>query len=136
MCLRLAHYPLTTCRTVAAPHRTYADTAHTVCHFPFTSQHAEKKAIAAQLSLDYPEPHVRTTHRMCVDCHACFKAASLVYNRRLIVDDARSRHVFENGECSIERAGSTPPNRQAQPPAARDDSTEKGALEEEGEAES
>ena len=44
--------------------------------------HAEKKALAAQLALGYPEPRVQLAHRMCADCHALFKAASAAAHAR------------------------------------------------------
>mmetsp|Transcript_6770 Transcript_6770/g.15874 ORF Transcript_6770/g.15874 Transcript_6770/m.15874 type:complete len:82 (-) Transcript_6770:205-450(-) len=56
---------------------------------------------------------------MCLDCHACFKAASLVYNRRIIVDDARTRHVFEHGRCSCNDRWRGPGLAYEDPPAAR-----------------
>ncbi|KAL1512384.1 hypothetical protein AB1Y20_005642 [Prymnesium parvum] len=72
------------------------------------SQHAEKKAIAAQLSLDYREPYAKLAHCMCRDCHECFKAASRVYALRIVCDDSRMRHVFEGGECSCGDCWRTP----------------------------
>ena len=69
------------------------------------SQHAEKKALAAQLALGYPEVRMELRHRMCADCHALFKAASAAYGTRIVVSDARLRHVFEDGACSCRDAG-------------------------------
>ena len=63
-------------------------------------KHGEKKALAAQLALDYPAPALRTTHRMCVDCHDLFAAASLAYKRRITCQDPGHLHVFEGGRCS------------------------------------
>jgi pentatricopeptide repeat protein len=64
------------------------------------AQHCEKKALAAQLALDYPAPTLRTTHRMCIDCHDVFLAASLAYNRTIACQDPGHLHVFERGRCS------------------------------------
>ena len=64
------------------------------------SQHAEKKALAAQLALGYPEARMELTHRMCADCHAFFKAASRAEPKQIVVRDARVKHTFENGQCS------------------------------------
>ena len=64
------------------------------------AQHCEKKALAAQLALDYPAPALRTTHRMCIDCHDVFRAASLAYNRTVTCQDPGHLHVFKRGRCS------------------------------------
>ena len=50
--------------------------------------------------LGYAEPRMELTHRMCADSHALFKAASAAYNTRIVVRDARSTHIFEQGTCS------------------------------------
>ena len=64
------------------------------------SQQAEKKALAAQLALGYPEARMTLTHRMGADSHAFFKAASLATQTRIVVQDQRVKHTFENGVCS------------------------------------
>ena len=63
------------------------------------SQQAEKKALAAQLALDYPAPSVRYTHRLSIDSHEAFKAASRLYGRTITCRDAAQLHVFERGAC-------------------------------------
>ena len=64
------------------------------------AQHCEKKALAAQLALDYPAPSLRSTHRMCVDCHEAFRVASLAFDRTITCKDPGHLHVFEAGRCS------------------------------------
>jgi len=64
------------------------------------AQHCEKKALAAQLALDYPAPSLRSTHRMCVDCHEAFRVASLAFDRAITCKDPGHLHVFEGGRCS------------------------------------
>ena len=64
---------------------------------------AEKKALAAQLALEYKRPKVELTHTMCVDCHTLFKLASLEYGCRIQCKDRRVVHVFERGEWQRKR---------------------------------
>jgi len=67
------------------------------------SQHAEKKALAAQLRMGYPAPRLELSHRMCADCHAFFRAAAVDSQRPIVCIDARVRHEFGvDGRCSCE----------------------------------
>ena len=68
------------------------------------SQHAEKKALAAQLALGYEEPRVQLIHRMCADCHSFFKAASKASGKRIVAIDSKLTHIFEDGKCSCRDA--------------------------------
>ena len=84
------------------------------------AQHCEKKALAAQLALDYPAPTLRTTHRMCIDCHDAFLAASLAYNRTITCQDPGHLHVFKRGKCSCGGRWRGQPARAAPGPAAEE----------------
>jgi pentatricopeptide repeat domain-containing protein 1 len=67
------------------------------------SQHAEKKALAAQLRMGYPAPWLELSHWMCADCHAFFRAAAVDSQRPIVCIDARVRHEFGvDGRCSCE----------------------------------
>ena len=68
--------------------------------------HAEKKALAVLLleHLDRPgsvDLNVDVNFKMCVDCHAFFKAASVHFNLRLTATErGRPSHDFSRGSCS------------------------------------
>jgi hypothetical protein len=75
------------------------------------AQHAEKKALAAQLALGYTNPSVAFNKRMCLDCHELFKAVSKSYRTpngshvTIRCRDAVRVHIFSNGSCSCGDVG-------------------------------
>ena len=84
------------------------------------AQHAEKKALAAQLTLGYRRPSITFNKRMCLDCHELFKAASKAWRtpegRRVTIEcrDASRLHIFHSGSCSCNDAAFLPrPNSHA-----------------------
>jgi pentatricopeptide repeat protein len=83
-------------------------------HSPMKTQeislanHAEKKALARLLLDEYKSNNrnsqqplsVEINFKMCADCHAFFKGASGLLQRRITVKEPTMLHVFEDGECS------------------------------------
>jgi len=79
------------------------------------ANHAEKKALAQLLleerkksSSDFGDTYttlsVEINFKMCADCHAFFKGASSVLDRRITVKEPTMLHVFEDGECSCKNS--------------------------------
>ncbi|KAJ1633728.1 hypothetical protein T492DRAFT_979508 [Pavlovales sp. CCMP2436] len=62
--------------------------------------HAEKKALASLLERGETELAVRINLKVCADCHAFFKGASLALGRQIRVREPKLLHTFERGECS------------------------------------
>ena len=62
--------------------------------------HAEKKALAEMLTRGCESLEVGVNFHMCVDCHAFFKGASRLLDRRIQVREPSMVHRFEKGGCS------------------------------------
>ncbi|PWA72049.1 tetratricopeptide-like helical domain, DYW domain protein [Artemisia annua] len=64
--------------------------------------HSEKLALAFALLKTPPGSVIRIKKniRVCGDCHAAFKYASLVVNREIILRDTNRFHHFYGGSCS------------------------------------
>ncbi|XP_028102030.1 pentatricopeptide repeat-containing protein At3g12770-like isoform X1 [Camellia sinensis] len=64
--------------------------------------HSEKLAIAFGLGRTKPGTIIRITKnlRACNDCHSASKLISKVFERVLLVKDAKRFHVFQDGVCS------------------------------------
>ena len=63
--------------------------------------HAEKKALAHLWNQNVMKIDISVNLRMCRDCHSFFKAFTKYYSDRSVCcTDPRTRHIFENGQCS------------------------------------
>ena len=63
--------------------------------------HAEKLAVAYAL-INSPKGmsiHVTKNLPMCRDCHSAIAHTSKMEQRRIVVEDAISIHIFEGGNC-------------------------------------
>ena len=62
--------------------------------------HAEKKALAVQLTSGEAELSVSINFNACMDCHEFFKFSSQLLGRRIVLRQPKMSHDFTDGRCS------------------------------------
>ena len=62
--------------------------------------HAEKKALAVQLTSGEAELSVSINFNACMDCHEFFKFSSELLGRRIVLHQPKMSHDFIDGRCS------------------------------------